>query len=72
VQEFMVMPLAFDSFSEALRCGTEIFHSLKSVLKKAGYKTAVGDEGGFAPDLSTSIFLMPLLRQFDRAKSMMR
>jgi enolase len=52
IQEFMVMPLNFDSFREALRCGTEIFHSLKKVLADGGKSTAVGDEGGFAPDLS--------------------
>ncbi len=61
VQEFMVMPLGFDTFSEALRCGVEIFHSLKSVLKKAGYKTAVGDEGGFAPDLKTDIEALEMI-----------
>jgi len=54
VQEFMVMPLGFDSFSEALRAGVEIFHTLKTVLKKKGYTTAVGDEGGFAPDLGSN------------------
>jgi enolase len=54
VQEFMVMPLGFDSFSDALRCGVEIFHNLKKVLQKKGYKTAVGDEGGFAPDLGSN------------------
>lgn len=54
VQEFMVMPLGFDSFSEALRCGTEIFHNLKKVLKDKGLNTAVGDEGGFAPDLGSN------------------
>ena len=54
VQEFMIMPLGFDSFSEALRCGTEVFHNLKKVLQKKGYKTAVGDEGGFAPDLKSN------------------
>src|ERR1700722_4710083 len=54
VQEFMVMPLGFDSFSDALRCGVEIFHTLKKVLQKKGYKTAVGDEGGFAPDLRSN------------------
>src|SRR6202047_665183 len=48
-QEFMVMPVGAPSFSEALRWGVEIFHSLKSALKKHGYSTAVGDEGGFAP-----------------------
>jgi len=52
LQEFMVMPLGFDRFSEALRCGVEIFHTLKTVLKKRGLSTAVGDEGGFAPNLS--------------------
>ena len=61
VQEFMVMPLGFDTFSDALRCGVEIFHSLKSVLKKAGYKTAVGDEGGFAPDLKTDIEALEMI-----------
>ena len=54
VQEFMVMPLGFDCFSEALRCGTEIFHHLKKVLAARGFSTAVGDEGGFAPDLKTN------------------
>lgn len=54
IQEFMVMPLGFDSFSDSLRCGVEIFHNLKSVLKKGGYNTAVGDEGGFAPSLETN------------------
>lgn len=54
VQEFMVMPLGFDSFSDALRCGTEIFHNLKKVLHDKKMSTAVGDEGGFAPDLPTS------------------
>jgi len=54
LQEFMVLPVGFDSFSEALRCGTEIFHGLKSVLKGRGLSTAVGDEGGFAPDLRSN------------------
>jgi len=54
VQEFMVMPLGFDTFSEALRCGVEVFHHLKKVLQKKKYKTAVGDEGGFAPDLGSN------------------
>ena len=52
-QEFMVMPVAASSFSEALRCGAEIFHSLKSALTQAGLSTAVGDEGGFAPDIAS-------------------
>ena len=54
MQEFMVLPVGFDRFAEALRCGTEIFHSLKSVLKGRGLGTAVGDEGGFAPDLRSN------------------
>lgn len=54
LQEFMVMPLGFDNFSDSLRCGVEIFHSLKKVLEGKGMSTAVGDEGGFAPDLPNS------------------
>ena len=54
LQEFMVLPVGFDSFSDALRSGTEIFHALKSVLKGRGLSTAVGDEGGFAPDLRSN------------------
>jgi len=54
VQEFMVMPLGFDNFSEALRCGVEIFHNLKKVLHDKKMNTAVGDEGGFAPDLAAN------------------
>jgi enolase len=50
----MVLPVGFDSFAESLRCGTEIFHALKSVLKGRGLSTAVGDEGGFAPDLRSN------------------
>jgi len=53
-QEFMVMPLGVSSFSEALRAGTEIFHALRSILKKAGHSTGVGDEGGFAPNLKSN------------------
>ena len=53
-QEFMVMPIGASSFSEALRRGVEIFHSLKSVLKKKGYSTNVGDEGGFAPNIQSN------------------
>ena len=55
LQEFMVLPVGMSSFSEALRCGTEIFHALKSVLKGRGLSTAVGDEGGFAPDLDSNV-----------------
>jgi len=54
LQEFMIMPLGATRFSEALRMGAEVFHQLRSVLKKKGYNTAVGDEGGFAPDLKTN------------------
>jgi enolase len=54
VQEFMVMPLGAPSFREALRWGVEVFHNLKAVLKKNGYSTAVGDEGGFAPNLKSN------------------
>ncbi len=53
-QEFMVMPVGASSFNEGLRWGTEIFHTLKSVLKKKGYSTNVGDEGGFAPDIQSN------------------
>lgn len=52
IQEFMVMPVGAESFSEALRCGAEIFHALKAKLKADGHNTNVGDEGGFAPNLS--------------------
>ncbi len=54
VQEFMVMPLGFERFSDAMRCGCEIFHNLKKVLQEKGMNTAVGDEGGFAPDLGSN------------------
>jgi enolase len=53
-QEFMIMPARAESFAEALRCGVEVFHSLKAVLKKRGLNTNVGDEGGFAPSLSSN------------------
>jgi enolase len=54
VQEFMIAPYGVEKFSEALRAGAEIFHTLKGVLKKSGYSTAVGDEGGFAPNLKSN------------------
>ena len=54
IQEFMIMPVGADTFREALRMGAEVFHSLKSVLKGKGMNTAVGDEGGFAPNLATN------------------
>jgi enolase len=54
LQEFMIMPVGADTFSEALRMATEVFHTLKALLKKKGLNTAVGDEGGFAPDLKSN------------------
>lgn len=54
IQEFMIMPVGAPTFSEAIRMGAEVFHSLKSVLKKMGLSTAVGDEGGFAPNLNSN------------------
>jgi enolase len=54
-QEFMVVPVGAESFSEALRWGVEVFHTLKGVLKKRGYNTAVGDEGGFAPSVKSNV-----------------
>jgi len=54
-QEFMVVPYGASRFTEALRMGTEVFHTLKGVLKKKGYSTAVGDEGGFAPNLRSNV-----------------
>jgi enolase len=54
IQEFMIMPIGASKFSEALRMGTEVFHHLKAVLKKDGYSTNVGDEGGFAPNLESN------------------
>lgn len=54
LQEFMIVPAGAPTFAEALRMGTEVFHNLKSVLKKKNYNTAVGDEGGFAPDLKSN------------------
>ncbi|MCR4321127.1 MAG: phosphopyruvate hydratase [Candidatus Brocadiaceae bacterium] len=53
IQEFMIVPIGADSFTEALRMGAEVFHNLRSVLKSKGYNTNVGDEGGFAPNLKT-------------------
>jgi enolase len=63
VQEFMVMPLGFQRFSDALQCGCEIFHHLKSVLKSKGLNTAVGDEGGFAPDLGSNVEALDLIME---------
>src|SRR5262245_46100431 len=53
-QEFMVMPVGAPTFAEGLRAGTEIFHALRGILKKAGHSTGVGDEGGFAPNLKSN------------------
>ncbi len=68
IQEFMVLPVGSPTFSEALRCGTEIFHALKSVLKSQGMNTAVGDEGGFAPNLpSNQSALDTIMEAIDKA-----
>lgn len=63
IQEFMLFPLGASSFSEALRWGAEVFHTLKSVLKKKGYTTSVGDEGGFAPNLGSNREALDLIVQ---------
>lgn len=63
IQEFMIVPVNADSFAVALRTGTEIFHTLRSVLKSKGYNTNVGDEGGFAPNLKTNEEAMDLILQ---------
>jgi enolase len=63
VQEFMVMPLGFDRFSDALRCGVEVFHNLKKVLQSKKLNTAVGDEGGFAPDLGSNQEALDLIME---------
>jgi enolase len=60
-QEFMVMPVGAESFAEALRWGVEVFHTLKGVLKKRGYSTSVGDEGGFAPSLKSNVEAIELV-----------
>ena len=62
-QEFMVMPVKANSFSEALRMGTEVFHHLKSVLSKKKLSTNVGDEGGFAPNLSSNVEAIEVVLQ---------
>lgn len=68
IQEFMIEPVGFASFSEALRAGTEIFHALKSVLKAQGLNTAVGDEGGFAPNLrSNEEAITVIMQAIDKA-----
>ncbi|MFH1856735.1 MAG: phosphopyruvate hydratase [Candidatus Omnitrophota bacterium] len=68
IQEFMIMPAGFNSFSRALQAGSEIFHSLKGILKAKGLNTAVGDEGGFAPDLkSNEEALISILEAIEKA-----
>ena len=63
VQEFMVAPIGAATFAEALRQGTEVYHALKAVLKKSGYATGLGDEGGFAPDLASNRAALDLIAQ---------
>jgi enolase len=63
LQEFMIAPVGAKSFWEALRMGTETYHALKSLLKKKGYRTAVGDEGGFAPDLKANVEAVEVILQ---------
>jgi enolase len=63
VQEFMVMPLGFQRFSDALRCGVDVFHTLKKVLKEKNLNTSVGDEGGFAPDLKSNREALDLIME---------
>jgi enolase len=63
VQEFMVMPLGFNCFSDAIRCGCEIFHNLKKVLQGKKLATNVGDEGGFAPDLKSNVEALQLIEE---------
>src|SRR5215203_2885264 len=67
IQEFMLVPIGFDRFSEALRAGAEIYHTLKGVLKKAGMVTAVGDEGGFAPNIKNREALDLLVQAIEKA-----
>ena len=63
IQEFMIMPVGASTFREALRCGAEIFHSLKKLLDKKGHSTAVGDEGGFAPNLASHADALQIIMQ---------
>ncbi|HOI53141.1 MAG TPA: phosphopyruvate hydratase, partial [Azonexus sp.] len=63
IQEFMVMPVGANTFREALRCGAEIFHALKKLLDKKGHSTAVGDEGGFAPNLGSHAEALEVIMQ---------
>ena len=63
IQEFMIMPIGFKSYSDSLRAGVEIFHSLKKLLKSKGYNTSIGDEGGFAPNLNSNEEAIELILQ---------
>ena len=63
IQEFMIMPVGASSFREALRCGAEVFHALKKLLDKKGHSTAVGDEGGFAPNLGSHAEALEIIMQ---------
>jgi enolase len=63
VQEFMVLPVGFETYSQALRCGVEVYHTLKAVLKSRGLSTAVGDEGGFAPNLGSDEQALELIAE---------
>ena len=63
MQEFMIVPVGAASFSEALRWGVEVFHTLKGVLKRRGMSTSVGDEGGFAPDLPSNEAALEVIMQ---------
>ncbi len=63
VQEFMIMPLGFERFSDAIRCGCEVFHNLKKVLSSKKYSTNVGDEGGFAPDLKSNAEALEVIQE---------
>ena len=62
-QEFMIAPVGAPTFSEALQMGAEVYHALKSILKKQGYSTGIGDEGGFAPDLKANVEAIELILQ---------
>ena len=63
IQEFMIVPLGSQSFRDALRCGAEVFHALKKLIEDKGLSTSVGDEGGFAPNLSTNAAALDLIVQ---------
>ena len=67
IQEFMIIPVGADSFREALRCGAEIFHTLKKICADKGHSTAVGDEGGFAPNLATNEDALKLILEANEA-----